>query len=132
MQPATLDYAKTNDTKPYVFVKLRRLGKELETLFLVDSGADYSIITAELAEELGIPLDRLPERKIRGIGGSIGLSSHEIEYEINGTKLRFQATTFFGRDYRGGVNLLGRKPLFSLCKVTFDDNGQKLSLLSHA
>ena len=54
------------EAKPYVFVKLKRFGKEFESIFLVDSGADYSIITAELAEGLGIPLDRLPRKKCAG------------------------------------------------------------------
>ncbi len=132
MPAICLDYAKTKESKPYVFVKLKRLGKEFETIFLVDSGADYSIMTAELAEGLGIPLDRLPKKKIRGIGGMIELSSQDIRYEINGTEIAFDAKTFFGRDYKGGINLLGRKPLFSKARITFDDAKQQLTIEQNA
>jgi len=126
MPAIALDYAKTKEAKPYIFVKLRRFGKEFKTIFLVDSGADYSIITSEFAEELGIPLDRLPKKQMRGIGGTIELSSQGIEYEVDGTGIVFEAKTFFGRDYKGGINLLGRKPLFSLAKVTFEEPKQQL------
>ena len=120
-----------SEPKPFILITIRRQGREYTARFLVDSGADYSIINAEFAEILGIPLERLPTRDVRGIGGVVRLSSLPLSFEIPGSGFSFEATTFFGRDYRGGVNLLGRKPLFSLCKVTFDDNGQKLSLLGH-
>ena len=62
----------------------------------------------------------------------IELSSQDIHYEINGTGIAFDAKTFFGRVYKGGVNLLGRKPLFSMAKVTFDDSKQQLTIEENA
>jgi hypothetical protein len=40
---------------------------------------------------------------MRGIGGMIELSSQDIHYEIKCTEIAFDATTFFGRVYKGGV-----------------------------
>ena len=122
----TLKYIKKD--KPFMLVKFRLGAREFTTPALVDSGADHSIITAELAECLGIPLDRLPRHRITGIGGVIELSSLYLTAEIPGTDIGFEAKAFFGRDYKGGVNLLGRKPLFSMRKVRFDDYGQELTL----
>jgi len=62
-----VDTPKGRLLRPYMPVTLRFEGYEpLDTVMMIDSGADFSMIEGALAEELRIPVNALPISRISG------------------------------------------------------------------
>lgn len=70
----------TTVLRPYLDVLLEHKRAAFETLALVDTGADFSMVPREVAEVLGIDVDRIPGEELPfsgvgagGVGKQIGL-----------------------------------------------------------
>lgn len=87
---------------------------------LVDSGADYNVFDAGIAEVLGIKISSGHKRQIAGIGGQkIKGYAHTVTLKI--TNKRYEAQVIFSKEippYSFGV--LGNQGFFDHFKISFD------------
>jgi len=93
---------------------------------LVDSGATISIFKEEVAEELGLGIEKGEEIFLGGVGGRIKGFIHNLNLSIGGK--RFKAPVVFSREFKVSINLIGRKKVFENFLVTFDEKNKKVKL----
>ena len=110
------------DTKrPLIPVKFIHQGKStLPILSLVDSGADYSYLTMEVAKLLEIDLSSVKFEKSFGINGSAFLCyPSKITIEIGGHKLDIPVrfSNQLGTPFKC---VLGQEDFFSKTRITFE------------
>jgi hypothetical protein len=87
----------------------------------VDSGASYSIFTAKIAEEIGMPYTQGRATYVMvGDGSSIPVYLHRLPLRIGVQELI--ATIGFSPRLGVGFNLLGRQDIFTRFDVTFSDS----------
>ncbi len=108
---------------PIIPIKLK--GESIWITFdaYIDSGATYSIFKAEIAEILGLELDKGEKLLVTvGDGSLITIFLHKIEIEI--ARNIFSATIGFSKQLGIGFNIIGRKDIFEKFIVCFND-GEK-------
>ena len=93
------------------------LGRKKDFWALIDSGATVSIFRAEIAEALGIEIEKGEEIWLGGVGGHIKGYLHEVKIEAAGRK--FLCPIVFSREYFVSFNLLGRQEFFKRFKIVF-------------
>lgn len=93
---------------------------------LIDSGATVSVFRAEVADELGIAIERGKEIYLGGVGGKIKGYIHVLKVEIAGKK--FSCPIVFSREYLVSFNLLGRGAVFKKFKIIFEEKKNLLIL----
>lgn len=87
--------------RPYIPVRLQHDGRYLDTLGLVDSGADSSMFNAQFAQALGIDLNKGRTSSTRGIGGFIPVWYFNIHLSVYG--MRFAANVAFSHAWTPGT-----------------------------
>jgi len=94
----------------------------------VDSGASYSIFSAEDAQRLGLSLSQ-GERisMVVGDGGHIPVYLFKLPIKIEDVKI--EAMIGFSPRLGVGFNLLGRKDVFERFKICFDDGQGVLTFM---
>ena len=106
--------------KPVVPVIFKYKDRKFPYQALIDTGADISIIHAEIAEQLGINLengDKYPFGGIYGIG--VGYI-HKVNLEIGGHTFQ-DVPMIFTRDINPyGFGILGHEGLFDRAKLVFE------------
>lgn len=128
LSPLTFPY-KT-DAKGNLFpivpvaLKFNRLKKEF--FALVDSGATVSVFRAEVAESLGIEIQKGKEIYLGGVGGHIKGYLHQLKIELAGKK--FACPIVFSHEYLVSFNLLGRQEFFKRFKILFEERKNLLKL----
>ena len=100
--------------------------KKLKLHALVDSGATISVFKDEVADQLGIEIERGKEIYLGGVGGRIKGYIHTLEVEIAGKK--FLCPVVFSHEYLVSFNLLGRDAFFGQFKITFEEKKNLLKL----
>ena len=104
--------------RPRIRIRLLYGSRFVELLALVDSGADDCIFPAEVAQDLGIPLDDERTMKYRGVGsGHITAYFADIVIDVGGT--RFPLYAGFS-DAPSVVPLLGQAGFFDRFEVRFN------------
>ena len=96
----------------------------------VDSGATYSIFTAEVARTIGLEYEG--GRKIFvqvGDGGLIPAYLHDLTIQLGSEK--FVAPLGFSGRLGVGFNLLGRNGIFDRFKVCFDEKNSVVTFQNH-
>ncbi|MDP3974265.1 MAG: aspartyl protease family protein [Candidatus Daviesbacteria bacterium] len=92
----------------------------LPILCLVDSGADYSYLTMEIADILGIDLGNIKPQTSFGINGSPFLSySSKITIEVGGHQLNIPVQ-FSNQLNTPFKCVLGQEDFFSKARITFE------------
>ena len=86
--------------------------------FLVDTGADVSILPVSVAEDLDISLDDCPEIKLRGIGEN-AVTAYIGKMTVKILAVPVAITCAFSE--KGILFLLGRKDIFSRFSILFDN-----------
>ena len=106
---------------PIIPIKLRSVNGEWITFdAFVDSGASYSIFTAEIGEILGLNVEDGKKIYVTvGDGSLITVYLHELEVKIG--KKTFRATIGFSKQLGIGFNIIGRKDIFERFKVCFNE-----------
>jgi|SRR3989344_3002974 len=104
-------------------IPIRFIYKEKSTLpilSLVDSGADYSYLTVEIADLLGISLKGIKPQKSFGINGSPFLCfSSEITIDLAGDKITIPV--HFSPELTPAFPvILGQEGFFSQAKIIFE------------
>ena len=96
------------------------------TSALIDSGATISVFKDELAEELGIKIEKGEETYLGGVGGRIKGYIHELEIEVAGK--RFSVPVVFSHEYLVSFNLLGRDRFFGNFRIIFEERENFLEI----
>jgi len=100
-----------------------------EHMALLDSGADISAMSKEMAELLSLNLDKKPE-KTRGIGGEVKSVGTLIKITVSqgheSYNLTIPVNVIMGD--KEIPLLLGRAGFFNHFIITFDENKQKVKL----
>lgn len=119
-----------NDTSgnsfPVIPLSLEFAAKKKEFFALIDSGATVSIFRSEVAESLGINIEKGKEIYLGGVGGRIKGFLHRLTIEVAGK--RFVCPIVFSRDYLVSFNLLGREGFFKRFRITFEEKKNYLKL----
>jgi len=113
---------------PIIPIGIKKKGKWYELWAFVDTGATYSIFEAKEAERLEV--DIYKGRKmmvIVGDGSFIPVYFHKVIMKIG--EVEFKAEVGFSERLGVGFNLLGRKDVFEIFKVCFDDRKKIVSFL---
>ena len=87
--------------------------------FLVDTGADCTIIPKSVAEDLDIDLSVLPKMRFCGIEGK-SIIAHLTKITIKITNTPIEITCALSNNERSPF-ILGRKDIFSNFNISFDN-----------
>jgi hypothetical protein len=120
--------------RPLVEVTLAGPSGKMLVLALIDSGADNTLIRADYARVLGIPLDQRRMRHFIGIGSKrMPCLLAPITLQVNGFEGSFTITAGFIDSPAVDV-LLGQADFFELFRIRFEkDRGTfELSFSPHA
>lgn len=98
--------------------------------FLVDSGADFSLLSREYAKELGMDFSDGEKRVVKGICRHHGVEcvKKKILLYIPEFDKPFESTIYVCEDLQLVHNLLGRDNLFIQYRVGFDQKEKTLLL----
>jgi hypothetical protein len=91
-------------------------------LGLVDSGAERSLCSGDIAEEAGVDLALFPRIRIKGVGGLERARRCPIDLTILGRRV---ATEVFVVERKNFV-LLGRHDVFNAFQIGFDERAKEL------
>ena len=117
--------------KPIVAVRIWRDNNFVDTEAMVDSGADYSVFSAELTDELGLRLTDGTPQTLRGIGGAVSGYLHSVGLQLlsGGATNSVRGNVFFVQNLSSNIrNLLGRHDFFRALRVGFNEARKKLYL----
>ena len=109
---------------PLVAVRIAFSGRAVDTLGLVDSGADVATFNDAWAQPLGIDLTKYPTGSSTGIGG--GGTSRHVPVMLTACGKRFSATVSFSPLAPTPFGLLGRADFFEAFNVGFDQRNYQL------
>jgi len=93
-------------------------------LALLDSGADYSLFSLEVAEKLGILVEKGKRISLQGVAGQPFTGFvHEVLIQVEDTTLKCKIVFSKVR-----ATLLGRDNFFLPFLITFNEKGQKVTV----
>ena len=120
---------KTNDKTPSIPMTLSGSATKFDFTVLIDSGADVSAITKDIAEILNLNLN-VPETTSIGIGGKVRSKETTMNIRVgHGSETyTFRVPVMVILDHIDFNILLGRKGFFDKFKIEFDQDKQKVSL----
>lgn len=109
---------------PIIPIKLKSVDGEWITFdAFVDSGASYTLFTAEIGEILGLDVENGEKIYVTvGDGSLITVYLHELEVKIG--EKTFKATIGFSKQLGIGFNIIGRKDFFEKFKICFDERAK--------
>lgn len=111
---------------PIVPITLSHQDRIFHTEGLLDSGANFSVFPAGIAEYLGIALEAGRSIDLVGIGGHIRGYRHSVNLTIE--SVSFEAVIVFSAGFNAAFNLLGRDNFFEQFRITFDERGKNVIL----
>ncbi len=112
-----------------VRVRLRGPGPApVETWLLLDTGADYLVLPASLADALGFPPDALKDSRVQTANGQTEARLGQLpSIELGPAKEENIAVAFIADERLGSSGLLGMSVL-GRYKVTIDDDANQIRL----
>lgn len=114
------------DYFPIIDFLIYHKDKVERTSALVDSGATVSVFKDEIAQKLGVEIEKGGEIYLGGVGGRIKGYTHKLQVKIRGKK--FLCPVVFSREYLVSFNLLGREVFFKQFRIIFEENKNLLKL----
>lgn len=109
---------------PVIDVTVRYLKKNLTIKALVDSGASFSVFRPEIADYLGVHIERGKKMYLEGIGGRILGYLHNLNVSVGNTSLRCKIV--FSREFTVSFNILGRDNFFLPFSISFLERRRKV------
>lgn len=117
---------KSGKWYPLIDVSLSRSTKSITVKALVDSGASFSVFQTEIAEFLGISIEKGKAFYLEGIGGRILGYLHFLNARVGSKRFRYKVV--FSREFTVSFNLVGRDNFFKKFLITFDEKKKQLIL----
>src|SRR3989344_5603634 len=111
---------------PVIPLTLQFKNKKKDFFALIDSGATVSIFRAEVADALGVEIEKGKQLYLGGVGGHIKGYLHKMAIEA--AEKRFICPIVFSREYLVSFNLMGREVFFKKFRITFEENKYRLKL----
>ncbi len=111
---------------PVIPLALQFRNKKKDFFALIDSGATVSIFRAEVADALGIEIEKGEQLYLGGVGGHIKGYLHKMAIEAAGK--RFICPIVFSREYLVSFNLIGREVFFKKFRIVFEEKINRLKL----
>lgn len=109
---------------PLIQIKIKTSFGWLPVWFVLDTGADVTVLTVKFAESAGISFERARREKLAGIGdGAVYGYRGKIEVRLNG--LSFETRAYF-LDVEKNLLLLGRMDLFDKFSLFFDNEKKEV------
>ncbi|MBN2543380.1 hypothetical protein JXI42_10990 [bacterium] len=93
---------------------------------LIDSGANMSVFSADIADYLEVELEAGKKIYLQGIGGRILGYAHTIKIDIE--KKEFKLKVVFSRELFTSFNILGRDNFFNFFRIIFDEENKMFAL----
>ena len=116
---------------PIIPIKLSGKGGWVTFDAYVDSGATYSIFKPEMAEILGMELDKGEKVYVTvGDGSLITVYLHKVKIGLAGET--FEATIGFSKQLGIGFNIIGRKDIFDRFIIIFNEKEKQVEFKSNA
>ncbi|MCM8799040.1 MAG: retropepsin-like domain-containing protein [Candidatus Omnitrophica bacterium] len=109
---------------PLIDLKLKTPKSEIKIKALVDSGATYSVFRAEVADYLGLEIEKGKAIYLDGVGGKILGYVHNISGCIGDKLYKFKI--IFTRELTASFNILGRDNFFLPFLITFCEKEKKI------
>ncbi len=118
---------------PSIPVILYGTKAKLNTLALVDSGADFSLLRKDVADEIEIKYYPDSEEEIGGIGGGVKVKNGQIEVRISDNRTNFRvfplhvAVPLENVEF-GEILILGRKDFFETFIIEFREKSEDIAI----
>lgn len=109
---------------PIAEVTLRHAERVITVKALIDSGASFSVFHPEIAEYLGIKIERGKKVYLTGIGGRILGYLHKVMLDLAGKT--FECKLVFSPEFKVSFNLLGRDNFFAPFVISFAEAKRKV------
>ena len=111
---------------PKIPVTVRTRAGEQRYRFLIDTGADFSLAPRDLAEEIGLDWDRLPEARLMGIEqGGVRARLGHLPIRIGDSELALRCLFV---DHPRGLFILGRADFLDRFVLTIDHSHLRIVL----
>ncbi|MEK7087201.1 MAG: retropepsin-like aspartic protease [Patescibacteria group bacterium] len=117
-------FEKDNQYFPIIQIKLKNRSNEINVVALIDSGASFSVFRSEIAQELGVVLEKGKKIYLTGIGGRILGYLHQLPITV-GNKT-FRCKIVFSPEFNVSFNLLGRNNFFLPFIISFLEKNKKV------
>ena len=111
---------------PIIDIKLMHIKNEITIKTLVDSGASFSVFWAEIAEYLGVEIEKGTRVYLEGIGGRILGYIHTMNLKMG--DFAFRCKVVFSRELTVSFNILGRDNFFVPFHITFRERDKMIVL----
>ena len=111
---------------PVIPIVFYHQGKKIDASALVDSGTTISIFRSDIADLLGLTIEKGEEIYLGGVGGRIKGYIHRLKIEVAGKN--FSCPIVFSHEYLASFNLLGRQEFFKRFKITFEEKKDLLKI----
>lgn len=96
-------------------------------IFLLDTGADFTMLPKHVAEWLGIDLTSCPQHRSYGIEGSKGVRVWVTKIHIKICTHELEIRCLFSEN-EACPYIIGRADIFSHFSILFDNNDRKIKL----
>ena len=112
-------------------IGLEHDGETIRYEVLVDSGADMSIMNAEIADLLGLDVTSGRKGQVRGVTGKPEpFYTHDVTLVVGGHKT-VVPISFAEKVGQDGYGILGQKGFFTDYRVTFDYLKEEIQVVPH-
>lgn len=115
--------------KPVVPVVFKYKDKSFPYQALIDTGADISIVHAEIAQQLGINLESGEKFPFGGICGNGVGYIHKVDLEIGGHIIENIPIVFSNDISPYGFGILGHEGLFNKLKLLFEFGKKQFEII---
>ncbi|OGK12598.1 hypothetical protein A3C98_00690 [Candidatus Roizmanbacteria bacterium RIFCSPHIGHO2_02_FULL_37_15] len=119
-------YFNGSDYYPVIPLVFLTGGKRIRSQALVDSGATISIFNKEVADSLGVKIEKGDKTILGGVGGRIIGYVHKLHIRVAGKE--FICPIVFSSEYLVSFNLLGRMEFFKRFRIIFEEKKNFLKL----
>ena len=117
-------FKKGAQSFPIIDVQLRTRDSSITLKALVDSGASFSVFRHEVAEYLGITIEKGNKIYLEVIGGRILGYIHSLILVIG--DMGYKCKVVFSRELTVSFNILGRDNFFMPFLITFCEKDKKV------
>lgn len=115
---------KGNQYFPVIDVSIKGAGRDLTIKALVDSGASFGVFRSEIADYLGINIEKGKQMYLEGIGGRILGYLHNLRISVGKKSLKCKIV--FSREFTVSFNILGRDNFFLPFLISFYEKKRKV------